>query len=460
MFAVTFRIAPRRVLAAAFVAALTACASEREDRSWAAWRAFDAELRPAEDGATAAALHSGSGLADYLAVALSRNPALRAQAQRWRAGLERVPQARSLPDPQLSYGGFIEPVETRVGPQEHRLGVQQRIPWPGKLARRADVAFEEAEAARARAEAERWRVRYEVTAAYADYYVLARERAIVREVLALVRHWESVAQARLRTGARGAHRDVIKAQVEMGRLEDRLESLEDARRPRVERLRALLDLPKDRDLPWPQTLPPARLGRPERELHDLLPRSSPLLAAHDREVAARARGVDLAGQSYFPDFVVGLDYVFVGEAVRNAAGVRPRGSGDDAVLGKVGLSLPVWVGRNAASVSEARARLRAAELRRADTENALEAALARALYAYRDAERKLRLYRGSLIPKAEESLQATTTAYEAAAGDFLDVLDAERVLLEFQLQLERALGERTRALAELEMLTGTELSAP
>ena len=87
----------------------------------------------------------------------------------------------------------------------------------------------------------------------------------------------------------------------------------------------------------------------------------------------------------------------------------------------------------------------------------LEASAARALFDYRDAERKLRLYRDSLVPKAEQSLKATSAAYEAGAGDFLDVLDAERVLLEFHLSRERALADRVRSFAELEMLTGTDL---
>lgn len=249
---------------------------------------------------------------------------------------------------------------------------------------------------------------------------------------------------------------MVKAQVEIGRLEDRLQSLEQARQPRSQRLRELLDLPAGPALPWPQPFPLRRLGREEGEIAGLLAEHSPRLRELSQEVAARERGVDLARQSYFPDLSFGFDYIEVGPA--RTRGVT--GSGDDAIVGKVGLSLPIWFGRNAASVSEAKARLYAAELDRHSLDNKLRTGVSRGLFAYRDAERKLSLYRDSLIPKGEESLQTTAAAFEAGEGDFLSVLDAERLLLEFHLSRERALVDREVALANLELLTGAELGAP
>ncbi|MCA8920727.1 MAG: TolC family protein [Planctomycetes bacterium] len=450
---------PLRALAGAlFLTAVTlaGCASDRERVAWSEWSELDYRFRPPDE--EVAPLTSASTLSDYVAIALRRNPALQAQSQRWRADLERVPQARALPDPELMYGGFVEPVETRVGPQRHRLGVTQKIPWPGKLADRSGMALEASEATRARTEATRLRVIYQVARAYADYYYLARERAVTDDTLTLVRHWESVAQARFRAGAQAAHRDVIKAQVEIGRLEDRLATLTDARRPHVARLRALLDLPAATELPWPSSIPATSLAVSDAEVLTLLEGHSPVLAELDRTIAARERGVDLAWQSYLPDFMLGFEYIEVGPAGRNATGARPSGSGDDAAVVKFGITLPIWFGRYGSAVSEAKARLRAAELDRADAENTLEASVARALFDYRDAERKLRLYGDSLVPKAEQSLQATSVAYEGGAGDFLDVLDAERVLLEFHLARERALADRVRSFAELEMFTGAELA--
>jgi len=431
---------------------LGGCVSERERTARTAWDSLYSSFDPPE--AEPAPITSESALEDYVRLALRRNPRFKAQAQRWSADLERVPQAWAFPNPRVSYGGFLEPVETRIGPQRHTVSASQRVPWPGKLSAASEVALEQAGVSEAQTETMRLRVVAEVTRAYANYWELGREVAITRDTLALVQHWESVAQIRLQAGGTSAHRDVIKAQVEIGRLEDRLASLNDARRMRIQRLLALLDLPQNASLPWPSTLPGRSLALDNNEVLQHLSQHSPFLAELDRKVDTQERAVARAKQAYFPDFMVGLTHINVGHA--RASGVS--NSGDDAWIVNLGVDLPVWIGRYAAGVSEAEARLRAAELDREAADDTLAADVTDALFDYRDAERKLILYRDSLVPKAEESLQVTASAYESGESDFLNVLDAERVLLDFHLARERALANRITALAELELLTGTQLA--
>jgi len=451
---------PRTRVAAALPAALvgllaaSGCAGDREraariawDEAWSGFAAGPAAVAPVD---------STTPLARYLDVALARSPGLQAQAQRWRAELERAPQARALPEPRLTYGGWVEPVETRVGPMRHAVGGAQAVPWPGKLLAEAEVAVEEAAAAEARLDVDRLRLVRDVTRAYGDYYYLGRQAALTREILDLVEHWEKVAQARIRAGMPAAHRDAVKAQVEIGRLEDRLATLEDMADPEAERLRRLLDLPPDFPIPAPAALPAAALAREPAAVAALLP-GSPLLREQDRRVAARERGVELAGQRSAPDLMAGFEYVVVGPARGSG---RVRGDGDDALRLNVGLSLPVWWGAYGAGVREAEARLRAADLERRDLANDLEARLSRVLFAYRDAARKLRFYRDSLVPKAQQSLEVAATAFESGDGDFLDVLDAERALLELELVQERARADRLIHLSELELIVGEPLSAP
>ncbi len=72
-------------------------------------------------------------LDDLLVQALRQNPELEAARLKWEAMQERPRIAGSLPDPMLSYGHFFQNVETRVGAQNQRIGLSQRIPFPGKL---------------------------------------------------------------------------------------------------------------------------------------------------------------------------------------------------------------------------------------------------------------------------------------------------------------------------------------
>ena len=78
-------------------------------------------------------LKAGAELPDLLAYAALNNPGLEAAFHRWKAALERVPQAKSLPDPRFTYRYFIEEVETRVGAQRQRFAIAQTFPWFGKL---------------------------------------------------------------------------------------------------------------------------------------------------------------------------------------------------------------------------------------------------------------------------------------------------------------------------------------
>ena len=64
------------------------------------------------------------------------------------------------------------------------------------------------------------------------------------------------------------------------------------------------------------------------------------------------------------------------------------------------------------------------------------------------------LHGGTLIPKSEQSLRSTEAAYRAGHSDFLDLIDAQRVLLEFQLAVERANADRVKSEASIDRLVG------
>jgi hypothetical protein len=72
-------------------------------------------------------------LSSYLQTAAENNPGLKARFNEYMAALEIAPQVKSLPDPQLAFGYFIQPVETRVGPQQFKISASQMFPWFGTL---------------------------------------------------------------------------------------------------------------------------------------------------------------------------------------------------------------------------------------------------------------------------------------------------------------------------------------
>ena len=99
------------------------------------------------DSDVATSLPDNPTLDDYLLFALKNSATLKASFLSYKSSLLKAPQVSTLPDPVLSYGYFFQQVETRVGPQQHKVGVMQPIPWFGKLSLKESIANHEARAA-------------------------------------------------------------------------------------------------------------------------------------------------------------------------------------------------------------------------------------------------------------------------------------------------------------------------
>jgi len=391
-------------------------------------------------------------LSDYLEFAVLNNPGLEAAWLRWKAELGKVPQARSMPDPRFTYRYYIDRVETRVGPQRQSFALAQTFPWFGKLKLHGMAVMESANAAKQRYEAEKLNLFQRVKSAYYEYYYLSRALAVVGETRELLVYLEEVVRSRYSTGE-AEYKDLIRAQVELGILDDRLDSLMALRRPLVTRLNAALNRPAEASLPWPTDISEARLAHTDEGVLALVAERNPDLGAAGHEVVRQTHAIALAKKSYYPDLTVGLNYIDTGAARMSGA----SGSGDDPLIAMVSINLPLWRGKYAASVREAEARRLAAVRSKTELKNNLVARATMALYRLRDAERKMGLYRDTLIPKAKQTLTVTETSYRAGKASFTDLIDAERIMLDFELSFERALADHAQHLAELEMLAGQEL---
>jgi len=396
-------------------------------------------------------------LADYVDYALRHSPALAAAYQDWRAAAERVPQARSLPDPQLGIGLVFDQVEQDAGYMGERYSISQRFPWFGKLGLQGDIAVEDVRLAARRYEAQRLQVAEQVTGAWFELAWLHAAHAVAAENRALLVSLESMTRARYRVGE-AALADVNRVQVELGRIDDQLRSLEDSRGPAKARLNALLGRPADAPLR-------TDFGKPSAQDVPELPRLddaqwltvartyNPGLAAAEHAVARESRAEALARRDYYPDVTLGLEY----GRDANARMARMDGGGADTVAGMISFSLPIRRGRIAAGVREAQARLTAAaHAARAEAFD-LEVELQRALFAKRDTARRMQLYGSTLLPKARQSLAAVEAAYLTGEAGFSDLIEAHRVVLEFSLAHERAAADRGRAIAAIRSLVGASL---
>ena len=390
---------------------------------------------------------------EYLRQAALSNPDLKAAFEDWKGALEAMPQARALPDPRFTYGYFIEEVETRVGPQKQRFGLTQTFPWFGTIEARSDAAAAQAQAAHKRYEAEKLQLFYDVKESFYEYVFLGAAIEVARENLELVRHFEEVARAKYIT-AKASHPDIIRAQMELATLADKVEALEQLRVPIVAQLNAVLNRPTGAALPWPRYETYGDVAVDRDQLFDMLKRQNPQLQAMDFEIERARHRVALAKKQFYPDLSVGIDWVDTDEAVMSGV----RDSGKDPVMLMFSMNLPIWRKSYGAAELQARAAARRLAHQKTGLANDLLSRTERVLYDFEDYGRKVRLYGGVLVPKAEELVGASETAYAAGTVDFLSLIDAEQTLLKFRLQHERAQASRQQRLAELEMLVGTQFA--
>ena len=392
-------------------------------------------------------------LSDYLQYAALRNAGLEASFQDFKAALEQVPQAKSLPDPKFTYGYFIKEVETRVGPQEQKFGIMQVFPWFGTIEARTDSAAAEAKAAKKRYEAEKLKLFWKVKETFYEYVYLASAVDIAKQNLELLKHFEEVARTRYAAAA-GGHPDVIRAQVELAKLEDILKSLEKLREPTIVRLNAVLNRQSSEILPWPEKeeFKPPEVDR--QKVVTILRQTNPELAAKDFEVEQAQSEVELAKRKSYPNIGVGVEWIETG----SAAGSGVSGSGEDPLVLMFSMNLPIWTDSYKAAERQAKSKVIKARQERREAENTILARAEQVLYDFEDSDRKIRLYADVLIPKADELLEASEAAYRGGGVDFLSLVDAQRMKLDFQLKYERSVTESQQKLAELEMLVGTELS--
>lgn len=437
-----------------WAALLTACAGH-PDSSSRRVRATTGQVNTnvdADGDQSTAKLSDNPTLPEYLLFAALNNPGLEAAFNRWRAALELIPQVRALPDPTFTYGYFVEQVETRVGPQRQRFGIAQTFPWFGKLRLKGNRAGERASAAKEAYEQAKVKLFYEVKDAFYELSYLRSAISLTEENIELVKHLESVAQARFRSGSEMT--GVVKAQVELGKLEDRLSTLQELRDPISSRLNASLNRELSTFVPWPEGGMSRLISIADDEIVQTLLSASPELKLMAAMIRESERSVELAKKAFYPDLTLGIDYVDTQDAP--FPGVVDSGKDPVMVMGSV--NIPIWIGKNRAGVREAEAKRAAARASLENRGNVLVSELKMLLYRFRDAQRKIDLFGGTLAPLAKNSLDVAEQAYRAGGADFLELIDAQRLLLDIQLSYQRAIADREQRLAQIEMMIGGPLA--
>ncbi|MFA7485001.1 MAG: TolC family protein, partial [Phycisphaerae bacterium] len=356
--------------------------------------------------------------------------------------------ARALDDPMFTYGYVARQSDMQMN---QMMGIMQTFPWLGTIEARTDTASARANAARKRFEAAKLKILQQVKDNFYEYTYLATATEIARENLELLTNFEEVARTKYKT-AIASHPDIIRAQIELASIEDILKSLEQLREPMTAKINALLNRPASSELPWPAKEKLVQIHIERQQIIEMLINANPELAELDWQIEASKSEIELAKKKFYPNIGVGVEWT----------GFERSGesSGRDSIAIMFQMNIPLWRQSYKAAEQQAKAMARKIEYQKTDSENKIIAQTFNVLYEIDDSRRKFNLYGQTLIPKSQELVQASESAYRAGTIDFLSLIDSQRMLLQYKLDYERSITNYQQKIAELEMLIGKDLQNP
>jgi cobalt-zinc-cadmium efflux system outer membrane protein len=430
-------LTPLIVIAAlVWVAALTGCRGIKQPSERAARRQaaeLQALYRPGDRPPSLASLGTNSSLADYLTWAMFNAPRVEAAYFDWLATVENITVARSLPDPQLTFQMDIADVVTSVMP-----GFLQSFPAPGKLRAQANVVAADSHAKYFTFESAVLQTAYGVKQSYYRLWSLEERIRVDRGMLELLSELERIARSQNEAG-QGTLADVYRAQMVEDRLSVEIANLEDSRKSVQAQFKGALGLtPAQPDPPVPARFEWTKGDLPPEVVMSEALARNPQLKAMAAEVEQAQMTLNLAYKARLPDASLGL----MADPKNAPTLYRPLGT----------LSLPIWRDKLAAQIAAAQAGKHAAESRLSAAQIELAVMFAEKSFEYREAARNLALLREMLLPKAQQTLEITRSGYLAGRVDFLNLIDAQRALLEYRMLEIGARADREMVLAELSLV--------
>ena len=388
-------------------------------------------------------------LNNYQKIASENNPRLKSLFQHYMAALEKLPQAKALPDPQVAFGIFISPVETRVGAQRATISVSQMFPWFGQLKAQEQVEVQIAKSRYQLFEDAKFRLGFEVKATYNNLYVLREAIDITSDNIQLLSTFKQLATVKFEAG-KGSFVDVLRVEMEMTEFENQLELLNDRQMPLQMKFKELLNTEIGGPVIFPDTLWQDQLTFNKQAIYDSILFQNPLLKKLDYQILSLEREVEVAQKSGMPSFNVGLNYINVQE--RSDVTIADNGK-DAFILPQVGVRIPLYRKKYQAMIKEKEIKQQAIRYEKEDTSNKLATNLEEGYKDYLGANRRIVLYQ-RLYGLAKQSLDILLAEYTSAGSDFEEILRMGRQVLKYALELEKARADQNTSVAYIQYLMG------
>jgi cobalt-zinc-cadmium efflux system outer membrane protein len=392
--------------------------------------------------------YAQDSLSYYLEQAALNNPGVKARYLEYSAALEKVPQASSLPDPQLQLGYFIKPMELLGGNQVASISLMQMFPWFGTLKAAKDEASKMAVAKFESFRDAKSELYFNVKASYYKVYRTLKEIEIADKNLVILHSLEQLALAKFRSGGRDDMVNLLRVQIEIHDLENRISLLKDQLTSDKVSLNRFLNRSASSEVFTGDSLLEAPIPSDILTLKDSLA-NHPMVKMYLAESEANASKLERVTRMAYPMVGLGLNYMVIQKRDGNTAMMN----GKDMTMPMVSLTLPIYRKKYKAMRHEAELMRDAARFSSEDVTNNLRVSFQQTLQNLYDADRRVKLYTDQ-AKLADKSLHLLITSFSVSSADFVEVLRMQQQLLDYQFKQVEAVVDKNTSIARVVYLTG------
>jgi outer membrane protein TolC len=382
--------------------------------------------------------------------ALNNNPELTAHQEGLKVYGERPAQEGALEDPRLTIGVMSLPVDTFDFNQEDmttkQVELMQRLPFPGKLGLKKEMATKEYLAAGQALAEKRLEISKRVKILYFDLSFVNKALEVTEKNRELLGTLTKITETKYSVGE-GIQQDVLKAQVELSKVVEESITLKQQKETIKAELNSLLNRLPQSPLPDPPEIEITPASLSLEKLQEIALTKSPRLKRLAQMIEKNKVAYSLAKKDYYPDFDVAVSY-----GQRNESRLVDR---SDMVSATVSIPLPLWYkNKQDKKVEETHCSINVAQAEHVAAKNEI-------FYRIKDLTAKeekqkalLDLYKMGIIPQARQSLDSAIAGYRVNKVDFLTLLDNRMTLYNYEVFYHQTLADYEKNLAELEEVTG------
>ncbi|MCM8779507.1 MAG: TolC family protein [Candidatus Omnitrophica bacterium] len=382
--------------------------------------------------------------------AKENNPEIQAAKKRWEASLARIPISKSLENPTLGFSFMKIQKGTikldRTMPEDRMLSLSQMFPLFGKLSLKGKIALVESQMFASEYKGKELEIINSVKNAYYDLFLNYKEIELNQESLKLLETIAKIAEAKYIVGEI-PQEEVFKINLEIARLSNNIINLKQENKAKQARLNSLLNRQPEDILGTPVLEETLSFDKDIDTLYRFTLENQPELLIFSYAIEKNKYAKSLAKKSFLPDLMTEI-----GLRGLTSGGIGPW----DLMLA---FTVPFWFWtKQRYEVKEAIANLEEAQA-------AYQAMKNKALYQTKDlvtkievAKNKIKLYKENLLPILEASIESSLAGFRSGKGDFMMLLDTQRMLIETKMSYYKALVEYNVNLADLERTVGMQLS--